>query len=452
MITRFLLDVFRAHAREEAIVFQNRSSTFGDLLAGIAAADAAHRTAGLSPGAVVALEADFSPRGIAHLLALLGGGAIVVPLAPASAARHDEFRRIAQVEYRVVVAPNDAAVGAERIAGTNASHGLYDTLRALGHPGLVLFTSGSSGEPKAALHDGDRLLAKYRTPRHRLRTILFLLFDHIGGFDTLLQALSNACAVIIPVARDPESVCAAIARHRAEVLPAAPSFLGLLLLSGAAGRHDLSSLRYVTYGAEVMPLRTLERLAAAFPGVTLLQKYGLTELGTMRSRSSANNSLWVKIGGEGFATRVRDGLLEIQATSSMLGYLNAPSPFTDDGWFMTGDAVEQDGEFYRILGRASDLINVGGRKVYPAEVEAVVAEVPNVADVAVVGEAHPFTGQVVVARVALVEDEDARALERRVREHCKGRLAPYMVPAKVMVVPIDELVTARDKKARRAAP
>jgi long-chain acyl-CoA synthetase len=446
MAIEFLLDVFRAHAGEEAIVYRDRSHTFQDLLDDMKAAGAAHAAHGIGPGAVVALEADFSPQGIAQLLALFGSGAVAVPLAPASAARHEEFRRIAQVTHRIAV---EAQHDRSRITqtGTTASHVLYGQLGD--HPGLVLFTSGSSGEPKAALHDGVRLLTKYRTPRQRLRTLLFLLFDHIGGFDTLLQALSNACAVIIPDERTPEAVARAIARHRAQVLPASPSFLGLLLLSEAPARHDLSSLRYVTYGAEVMPKGTLARLHAAFPDATLLQKYGLTELGTMRSRSSANDSLWVKIGGEGFATRVRGGLLEIHAHSSMLGYLNAPSPFTDDGWFMTGDLVEQDGEYFRILGRASDLINVGGQKVYPAEVEAVVAEVENVKDVAVFGEPHPFTGAIVVARVTLERDEDPRALERRVREHCRARLEPYMVPAKVLVAQ-DPLVTERDKRVRRA--
>ena len=448
MAVDFLLDVFRAHADEEAIVYADRARTFRDLLGDIAQVRAEHAAHGIGAGSVVALEADFSPAGIAHLLALFQGGAIAVPLAPASAARHAEFRRIARITHRIVLDDRDRAA-IERAPAPPAAHSLYETLRAAGHPGLVLFTSGSSGEPKAALHDGVRLLAKYRTPRHRLRTLLFLLFDHIGGFDTLLQALSNASAVIVPAERTPEGVSAAIERHRAEVLPASPSFLGLLLLSEANRAHDLSSLRYITYGAEVMPQGTLDRLHAAFPGVTLLQKYGLTELGTMRSRSSANDSLWVRIGGEGFDTRVRDGLLEIHAASSMLGYLNAPSPFTDDGWFMTGDAVEQDGEYFRILGRASDLINVGGRKVYPAEVEAVIAEVANVAQVAVAGEPHPFTGAIVVARVALEHDEDPRAVERRVREHCRARLAPYMIPAKVVVVP-GGLVTERDKTVRRA--
>jgi acyl-coenzyme A synthetase/AMP-(fatty) acid ligase len=384
----FLLDTFREHADEEAIVWRDQSSSFSDLrTASWTPAPCCSSSTESVPGSVVALEADFSPQGIAYLLALFHVGAIVVPLAPASAARHEEFRRIAQVTHRVRMDSADRAFVSA--TGATAAHPLYDALRTKGHPGLILFTSGSSGEPKAALHDGVRLLAKYRTPRHRLRTLLFLLFDHIGGFDTLLQALSNACAVIVPTERTPDGVAQAIARHRVEVLPASPSFLGLLLLSEAHRRHDLSSLRYITYGAEVMRPGTLARLHEAFPGVTLLQKYGLTELGTMRSRSNANDSLWVRIGGEGFQTRVRDGLLEIRAESSMLGYLNAPSPFTDDGWFMTGDAVEQQGESFRILGRASDLINVGGRKVYPAEVEAVIAEVENVQDVVGRGRAAP---------------------------------------------------------------
>ena len=444
----FLLDTFRAHADEEAIVWRDQSSSFKDLRKSILdAGPILHLMDGIGPGSVAALEADFSPQGIAYLLALFHVGAIAVPLAPASAARHEEFLRIAQATHRVRMDPADRAFVSA--TGASAAHPLYETLREAGHPGLVLFTSGSSGEPKAALHDGVRLLAKYRTPRHRLRTLLFLLFDHIGGFDTLLQALSNASAVIIPQERTPDGVARAIERHRVEVLPASPSFLGLMLLAEAHKRHDLSSLRYITYGAEVMPPGTLARLHDAFPNVTLLQKYGLTELGTMRSRSDANDSLWVKIGGEGFTTRVRDGLLEIKAESSMLGYLNAPSPFTDDGWFMTGDAVEQQGESFRILGRASDLINVGGRKVYPAEVEAVIAEVDNVRDVSVSGESHPFTGQVVVARVVLDRPEEPKALEQRVRAHCREKLAPWMVPSKVVVAG-GTLTTERDKKVRRA--
>jgi long-chain acyl-CoA synthetase len=446
MPTAFLLDVFRAHAADEAAVFQDRSYSYEWLLAAIAAAHDELGRAGVRRGAVVSLEADFSPASIAHLLAFIGLGAVVVPIAPTSEYARPESLRVAQVEWRVICGEDDRV----RIEATEApaGHPLYERLRAQGHPGLVLFTSGTTAEPKAVLHDCVRLLAKYTTRRHRLRTLAFLLFDHIGGFDTLLQALSNASAVVIPGDRTPDGICATIARHRVEVLPASPSFLAMMLLSEAHLRHDLSSLRYVTYGAEVMPQAVLDRLAAAFPGVTLLQKYGLTELGTLRSHSSANDSLWVKVGGEGYRTRVVDGLLEIKAESSMLGYLNAPSPFTPDGWFMTGDAVEVDGDYLRILGRASDLINVGGQKVYPAEVESVIQELDNVREAAVTGEPHPFTGQIVVARVSLQDPEDPRVLERRVRDHCRARLAAYKVPVKVTVA-LGDLHTERQKTVRR---
>jgi long-chain acyl-CoA synthetase len=443
---RFLLDGFREHAADEAVVWQGRSETFQQLLSRVDEVRAAVAGSGLGPGTVVSLEADFTPNGIAGLIALMDVGAVVVPIAPTSEHALKRALRLAEVEMRARVGPDDAI----RIepTGRSATHPLYTALRTQSHAGLVLFTSGSSGEPKVVLHDCARLLSKYATRRHRVRTLLFLLFDHIGGFDTLLQALSNAGTVIVPDDRTPEGVCASIARHRVEVLPASPSFLSMLLMSGAQTRHDLSSLRYITYGAEVMPPALLRRLAESFPKVTLLQKYGLTELGTLRSHSSSNDSPWVRIGGEGYRTRVVDGLLEIQAESSMLGYLNAPSPFTPDGWFMTGDAVEVEGEYLRILGRASDLINVGGRKVHPPEVEAVILELENIREAAVLGEAHALVGQVVVARVTLREPEEPRQLERRVREHCRARLAPYMVPVKV-VVAAGPLHSERHKTVRR---
>ena len=97
----------------------------------------------------------------------------------------------------------------------------------------------------------------------------------------------------------------------------------------------------------------------------------------------------------------------------MLGYLNAPSPFTDDGWFNTGDKVEVDGDYFRILGRQSEIINVGGQKVYPAQVESVVQEMPEVAEVSVYGEKNAIMGQIVCAAIRLREPRDARAVPSR---------------------------------------
>jgi acyl-CoA synthetase (AMP-forming)/AMP-acid ligase II len=143
--------------------------------------------------------------------------------------------------------------------------------------------------------------------------------------------------------------------------------------------------------------------------------------------------LWVKIGGEGYETRVVDGVLQIKARWAMLGYLNAPNPFTSDGWFDTRDRVEQDGEYLRILGRDSEIINVGGEKVYPSEVESVIQEVENVAEVVVFKEKSPITGNIVCARITPVKVEDPLVLTMRVKKHCVQRLQRFKVPARVLL-------------------
>ena len=108
------------------------------------------------------------------------------------------------------------------------------------------------------------------------------------------------------------------------------------------------------------------------------------------------------------------GRLWIRAKSAMLGYLNAPCPFDAEGFFDTGDLVDVDGEWIRFLGRTTDVINVGGSKVYPAEVESALLEMEHVADAVVRGEAHAFTGQIVAATVRLTQPE----LPRRSSSAC----------------------------------
>ena len=275
----------------------------------------------------------------------------------------------------------------------------------------------------------------------------FLLFDHIGGINTILHTLSNGATLITVEERTPDAVCAAIERAKAEVLPASPTFLRLLLLSSAQDRFDLSSVRVVNYGTEPMSEATLKRLQEAFPHAKLLQSYGLAEVGILRSKSKSNDSIWLKLGGEGIETRVVDGILQIKSPSTMLGYLNAPSPFTDDGWFVTGDAVEVDGDYMRILGRRSELINVGGEKVYPSEVEEVIESMDNVAAATVYGQPNTLMGNIVCARVALLEPEEESKFAIRLKRHCREHLPSYQVPVKVEVVG-REMIGERYKKLR----
>jgi acyl-coenzyme A synthetase/AMP-(fatty) acid ligase len=427
----FLLNVFQQHRDDDAMVWHDRTFSYGQLLERIEPSRT--KIAGeIPPGAVVALEADYSPGAVGMWLALAEQGCVLVPLSRGAWPQSDGLLDMAQAEWRIRIDDEDT-VQIERVQ-RRAEHPFYTTLRQESHPGLVLFSSGSTGQCKAAVHDLSRLLEKYHQPRRRVRTIPLLLFDHIGGINTMLYALANGGCLVVAEGRSPDVVLAAVERHRVELLPTSPTFLNLMLLSEAHRRHDLASLRTITYGTEPMPEATLARLHRLLPEVRLVQTYGLSEVGILPSKSKDSDSLWVKLGGEGFQTRVVDGILQIKARSAMLGYLNAPSPFTDDGWLLTGDAVLEDGEYFRILGRQSELINVGGRKVYPAEVEGVIQELDNVAEVTVYGQRNPIVGQIVCARVTLRSDESPQEFRRRLLRFCQERLEAFKTPVKTEIV------------------
>lgn len=445
MHLEFLRGVFREHGGSDALIWRDRTYKYEWLLEALDRASAELDIAGVETGSVVSVEADFSPAAIGTILALAERSCIVVPLTESVEEQKPEFREIAQVEYVIEIDDQDHL----EIRGTGraADHDLFGEARDRKHPGLVLFSSGSTGKSKAALHDLVPMLEKFKVTRHSLRTITFLLFDHIGGFNTLLYNLSNGGCIVTVRDRRPETVCEAIERYRVELLPTSPTFLNLLLVSHAYESHDLSSLKLVTYGTEPMPENTLNRMHELFPDVRLLQTYGLSEVGILRSKSKSSDSLWVKVGGEGFETRVVDGMLEIKAQSAMLGYLNAPSPFTADGWFKTGDVVEVDGEYLRILGRDSEIINVGGEKVYPAEVESVVESMEGVGEAVVRGEPHPLTGRIVTLRVKLSTDEDLADFRRRMRTFCRDKLPRFKIPQKVEVVS-ESMQGSRFKKMR----
>jgi acyl-CoA synthetase (AMP-forming)/AMP-acid ligase II len=220
------------------------------------------------------------------------------------------------------------------------------------------------------------------------------------------------------------------------------------LISGVWEQRDLSSLKVIAYGTEPIPESTLARLHEVFPDVALVQTYGMSELGVLRSRSRDSTSLFIKFTGEEFQTKVVDGVLWVKADTAMLGYLNAPDLFDADGWLNTQDAVEVDGEYLRILGRKTDLINVGGQKVYPAEVESLLLQMENVAEVAVFAKAHPMMGQVVAARFTLKTPEPLDVFKRRMNAFGRERMARFQIPVFVELAEAEQF-GARFKKLRR---
>ena len=459
MDTGFLTGGRPGSRESDFMVWCDRGYSYRWLFSAIADWHSRFNRLSLPAGAVVTVESDFSPNTTALLLALLERDAIIAPVnrgGPAAPAAG--IADLTPVWGRVGIDATDrstvnSASVRRGLSGTvpqPAVHPLLARLRSRGRPGLLLLTSGSSGCPKAVLHDADALLARFRQPRAAQRTPAMLVFEHLGGLNTLFHALATGGTLYALPDRRPDTVCAAVARHRIEVLPTSPTFLQLMLVSGAHERHDLSSLNLITYGSEAMPHATLDRLSAALPGTRIKQTYGLIEVGALPSRSRARESLWLQLGVE---HRVVDGVLQLRTPAAMLGYLNAPSPFTADGWFVTGDLVERDGEYLRILGRASDLISVGGVKVLPQEVEAAIQELEWVRDVRVYGEPNALMGAVVCARVRVgAAMDDPRRTAAEVKRHCRARLPRHQVPVKVLVGSAGLPTTTRGKKLRYVPP
>ncbi|MEV6927326.1 long-chain fatty acid--CoA ligase [Dactylosporangium sp. NPDC051485] len=440
-----LRKTLREYADRPAFVYAGQQHTYRELLSMADEWTAYLDAESVGAGAVTMLEGVSSPHTCAALLALIERQAIIVPRTPSSVAADAELT-IAEVE--VVLGAAGSGRRTCRRTGQSARNELYARLRAAGSPGLVLFSSGTTGRSKASVLDFAKLLARHRPGAAEGRRVLqFPHFDHIGGINTLLRTLAGGGTVVTVPERTPDTVFGAIAAHGVQVLPTTPTFLKMALLTGADRRYPTDTLELITYGAEPMPQHTLELLRAALPAVRLKQIYGLSELGILPTKSRADGSRWMKLGTAGFAHRIVDGILWIKSDTAMLGYLNASAEFDDEGYFNTQDMVEIDGEYIRILGRRSEIINVGGEKVYPSEVENVVLEVPNVCDVTVTGHPSPILGMVVKATVRLERDEDEHSVRLRVREHCRNRLAAFKVPA-LMHVSHEPMHTARFKKAR----
>lgn len=398
-------------------------------------------------GTVCGFIGEYSPQVCALIFALMQAKAILVPFTTAIEHELSEFMAIAGVECLFMFGDDDSWTY-EKCSGS-VQNELVVSFEARDVPGLIVFTSGSTGKPKGILQDCERVMRKFVDSRQGWRTILFLMLDHFGGFNTLLSSFAYGGMGVCLPDRNPECVCRVIEQSRATLLPTTPTFVNLLIASRCYRNFDLSSVRLITYGTEVMPATTLAKVREMFPNAQIKQTYGLSELGVLRSKSESDDSVWVKIGGDGFETKIVNDILWVRSEANMVGYLNAPNPIDADGWMCTGDHVEVRGEYMRILGRKSEMINVGGQKVFPVEIENVLLEADNICEVAVIGVPHPVMGHVVKARVSLIEPEDHHQLVERLRKFCIQRMARYKVPVKFEIVTKEHQSNLRFKKIRR---
>ena len=443
----WLIERFQTSPRRIAFIHEGREVSYGCVFASIDEFYKRVQAAGIHRSETVVVLGDYSPEVFCMIMALCRNGSIVIPLTHNSVVEESVALAVSGCEWYVEF----DTVGREATIthrGLKSDNALLNEFRKHGAPGVVLFSSGSTGKPKGILHDFNQVAEKFRKQRDPLVAIPFLMMDHFGGINTILAITSSLGTVVTVASRSVPNICAAIETYKVDLLPATPSFLTLMIASGLQNQYDLSSLRRITYGTEVMPQSTLDRVHKQFPGVDLQQTYGLSEVGVLRSQSREDGSLWVRIGGEGFQTKVVDGVLWIKSQYAMVGYLNAPTEFDADGWFNTQDQVEVDGEYFRILGRVTDLINVAGQKVYPAEVESVILEFDNIKDVAIYGEKHNILGNIIVAKIVLNAPEPVDSVKKRIRKLCLTKLNQYKIPTKIILTD-EALYSTRQKKIRK---
>jgi len=265
---------------------------------------------------------------------------------------------------------------------------------------------------------------------------------------SLLYNLFNGGTLILNDTYNVDNILNKIEKHRATLLSTTPSFLNMMLLTNSFNKYDLSSLRLITYGTEPMDKRTLTKLNENFPEIKLRQTYGMTEIGILNIKSKNSSSLEIKIDKTKNDYKIINNILYIKSNTSMMGYLNYKSPFTTDGWINTGDRVIVNGDYMTILGRESELINVGGEKVFPIEVENILKEYNNVSDVVVYAKENRILGHIVAADIMLINKIDKENdFIVSIKSYCAKKLESYKVPIKINLVNRIEL-NDRCKKVR----
>src|SRR6478735_362926 len=430
---QILCDVLRMHAPQaEALQFAGDWISFGELdaMAARCAAIAWHEW-GVRPGDRVAWLGANHAQQIALLFAMARIGAMLLPLnfrlAP------PEWRQLlADCTPRHLVHDDDWAAAARELSKQCVLHSVTELAQASATaapdharpeaPALLVYTSGTMGGPKAALHTQANLLANMgiaartqaMTPADTVLTVLPLF--HVGGLCIqTLPALHAGARVLLHARFTPDAALAAIAHERPTLTLQVPATMQALLAHPAWASTDLACLRAVWAGSSLLPDALVEAFHAR--GVPVCNVYGATETGPF-SIALPPEHAFDHVGSCGWPVpevEARGGMrhgdaVEVQVRGPNVVRRYWPDlPATDaDGWFATGDLAQQaaDGS-WRIVGRAKDLIISGGENIHPAEIEQALAAHPAVAEAAAFGLPDDRWGELVAVAVVLRAGADA---------------------------------------------
>ena len=430
---KWILDKFKQFADRPAIIEKGQSYSYSDLTRGIQSNIIIFKDQ-LIDGQIVALIGKYSFEAISAFFALYETNQIITLIIDEEITERDYKLKTLQPDIVIELQDGQLLISKRERSQNNK---LIESLKHSGNAGLVLFTSGTTSEPKAILHNLDSIINTYKRDYTKDLNIIPLLgFDHIGGMDMMLSQFAIGATLTIPENRTPECICETIQKHNVNVISASPTFLNLLLISEAYKDYDLTSLRIIGYGSETMPEWLLKKLNAIFPWVSFQQKYGLSETNAIRVRSKSGDSLFFQIDDPSVESKIVDNELWLKIPSIFSGYLDISCDArSEDGWFRTGDLVETDDEGYiRVLGRKSDIINVGGEKVLPSEIESFLLQIPFITDCQVFAEKNMITGNIVVANVVSSSDLPIAEQKQEIRKFLLNRLKRYKVPVKFFFI------------------
>ncbi|HUR89346.1 MAG TPA: AMP-binding protein [Ramlibacter sp.] len=402
---------------------------------------------GIRPGDRVAWLGLNDPAQVVLLFALARIGAILLPLnfrlAPPEwdvqlehcaprlvvhdAAWADAARALAQ-RHAIDVHSREEVMAAPA-SRTVPDHSRPDA------PVLLVFTSGTTGTAKAAVHTQANLLANMRiaaqaqeiAPHDRILTVLPLF--HVGGLCIqTLPALFSGAHVILQPRFAPDAAFDAIERDRPTLTLQVPATMKALLEHPRWADANLSSLRALWAGSSVIPQALIESFQAR--GLRVFDVYGSTETGPF---SIANGIPAAGVEAQVANVQGDCGEVLVRGPNVVRDYWPAEPACDAEGWFHTGDLAQQDAQGrFTIVGRAKELIISGGENIHPAEIETALSMHESVLECAAFGMPDAEWGEVVA--VAVVMRADAAAKESALRAHLEGRIARYKLPRRWLFV------------------
>jgi long-chain acyl-CoA synthetase len=475
-VTNLAMNLLQATERypdRVAVRLDERALRYSDLDEASARATSWLRGRGITPGDRVGLMMPNVPEFVVLYHGILRAGAVVVPINPLLKAREVSYyledsgaslalawqgvaHEAAEGADRsgtpcVIIEPDGLAaqLGACEPAADIAARGPADTA-------VILYTSGTTGEPKGAELTHDNLLRNVDVTR---TTLLHLqpddvilgalpLFHSFGQTVGMGCAIASGACLTLLTRFDPARALEIIKRDEVTVLPGVPTMYAAILHYAGGSAGDAASLRLCVSGGSAMPVELMRGFEKAF-GCMILEGYGLSETSPVASfnhpdRPRKPGTIGTAIAG--VEMRVQNdegnpvpqgeiGEIAIRGHNVMKGYWRRPEETAEvmkGGWFRTGDLGREDADgYFSIVDRKKDMIIRGGLNVYPREIEEVLYEHPAVAEAAVIGIPDDLLGEEVAAAVTLKPGQTATPDE--LRELVKGQLAPYKYPRHVWI-------------------